>query len=497
MVASAVARRRPDRPSSLEPSRLPAFGRLFSGLSLAAALSAAGCGQEPGSREDVASRSEAVIVAPLPAAYCSIEVDGKGSKATETDYLPHVVQCENGGADLQALKAQAIAARSVAYYNMANQGSICDGQGCQVYSCGAQPSAIHYQAVEETSGQYLSYDELLTYAFYVAGDKNAPPPGCVGNTANSSTEKWVTYNDGKTGGDVQQTALGFIGPPGFGQNRGCMSQWGARCLESAGRDALGILQFYYGADIQILTAPGPCVKPVLPPLAAEFVGQGANVGPDPTGQAQFEVCAGQAFHFWFELKNVGSASWVDWGDNGKSFGQNVRLGVPGDEPDVFTGTARISINENANLDVHPASWDPPGGECNDASFCQRTIFTANGIQATAPSETGIYKTTWQLVDEGRAWFGPVMWLSFNVIDCGEGAGGSSGSTMTAGGGGLGGSGGLLNENASGYPADSAGCCTGAIGAGAQASRKGFGLPAAGLGVAGVFVGFARRRRKGK
>jgi hypothetical protein len=154
----------------------------------------------------VGSKSEAVIAAPLPAAYCSIEVQGKGSKATETDYLPHVVQCENGGADLQALKAQAIAARSVAYYNMANQGSICDGQGCQVYSCGGQPNALQIQAVEETSGQYLSYDSLLTYGFYVAGDKNCTPPGCVGNTANSATEKWVTYNDGKSGGDVQQTA---------------------------------------------------------------------------------------------------------------------------------------------------------------------------------------------------------------------------------------------------------------------------------------------------
>ena len=32
-------------------------------------------------------------------------------------------------------------------------GTICDGQGCQVYSCGAQPSAIHIQAVQETAGR--------------------------------------------------------------------------------------------------------------------------------------------------------------------------------------------------------------------------------------------------------------------------------------------------------------------------------------------------------
>lgn len=501
MIRSAVATRR--RPSVGEIGQAPALRRLLPVAAVAAALFGAGCSPErsPNKNENVVSHSEAVVAAPLPSAYCSIEVEGKGPKATETDYLPRVVTCENGGAGLQALKAQAIAARSVAYYNMANQGSICDGQGCQVYSCAAQPSALAIQAVEETSGQYLSYDSLLTYAFYVAGDKNCTPPGCVGNTANSSTEKWVTYNDGKTGGDVEQTELGFVGPPGFGQNRGCMSQWGARCLEKDGRDAVGILQFFFGADIQILTAPGPCVKPVLPPLDAEFVDQGADVEPDPTGEAQFQVCAGQSFHFWFEVKNVGAASWVDWGANGKALGQNVRLGVPGDKPDVFTGTARISINENANPDVHPPSWDPPGGDCNDAAFCQRTVFSGGGIKATAPAELGVFTTTWQLVDEGRAWFGPTMWLSFNVIDCGDGPTGGSASGPTGGspsgaGGGSGsgssGAGGAGGLNTNDDPSASAGCCTGEIGA-KQAARTGLGLPAASLGVAGLAMGFARRR----
>src|SRR5215213_5337795 len=86
------------------------------------------------------------VDAPLPQAYCAADVQGKGLRDTETDYIPHVLQCENGGAGLEALKAQAIAARSVLYYHMATSGSICDGQGCQVYTCKAQPAAIHYQA---------------------------------------------------------------------------------------------------------------------------------------------------------------------------------------------------------------------------------------------------------------------------------------------------------------------------------------------------------------
>jgi hypothetical protein len=54
------------------------------------------------------------VPAPLPAAHCEIEVENQGVLDLEEDYLPHVITCENGGANLEALKAQAIAARSVA-----------------------------------------------------------------------------------------------------------------------------------------------------------------------------------------------------------------------------------------------------------------------------------------------------------------------------------------------------------------------------------------------
>jgi MYXO-CTERM domain-containing protein len=225
------------------------------GWALAALVGLTGCVSEP---EEPLGQSRQAVSAPLAQAYCSIVVSGKGEKQMETDYLPHVITCENGGANLQALKAQAIAARSVAYYAIATSGSICDGQGCQVYSCGAAPQAKHYQAVQETAGQYLSYGGMLTYGFYVAGDSGASPPGC--KDYSGSTSGYVTYNEGKTGTSVTQTSLGYIGPPGYGQNRGCMSQWGARCLENSnGYDFTKILQFYFGADINILQGSGPCV----------------------------------------------------------------------------------------------------------------------------------------------------------------------------------------------------------------------------------------------
>jgi MYXO-CTERM domain-containing protein len=227
---------------------------------------ASGPGREPRDAELPLQAPPAVakVPAPLAGAHCSIDVEGVGTLDMEEDYLPHVIQCENGGANLEALKAQAIAARSVAYYNIETSGSICDGQGCQVYSCGATPAAIHYQAVEETSGLYLNYNDTLTYGFYVAGDSNASPPLCVG--VSGSTEGWVTYNEGLSGTNVVQTELGFVHDPGdsgYGQNRGCMSQWSARCLENDnGYDSLGILRFFYGDDIELTQAAGACVLPL-------------------------------------------------------------------------------------------------------------------------------------------------------------------------------------------------------------------------------------------
>ncbi len=232
-------------------------------LLLAGATTAVACGAEDDGAGETLGQSQQAVAAPLAQAHCSITVEGKGVKSMEDDYLPRVITCENGGANLQALKAQAIAARSVAYYAIATKGSICDSQGCQVYTCNANPSAKAIQAVQETAGMYLSYGDMLTYGFYVAGDSAVTPPAC--KDVGGSTTKYITYNEGKTGTNVTQTTLGWVGPPGFGQNRGCMGQWGARCLENNnGYDYVKILQFYYGADIKILKAPGPCTNTCTP-----------------------------------------------------------------------------------------------------------------------------------------------------------------------------------------------------------------------------------------
>ena len=198
-------------------------------------------------------------------AACSIKVRNHGTKAMESHYLPNVLACEApGNATLEMLEAQAIAARSYATYFAVTSGEICNGQGCQVYSCGRTPSALHRQAVENTSGVVLRYNDNLTVGFYVAGD-SSPNANCVGNSSGvGNTERYVTYNEGRSGTDIEQTRLGFrhsASATDYGQNRGALSQWGAQCLSTAfGYDAIDILRYYYGEDIELEQLEGDCVS---------------------------------------------------------------------------------------------------------------------------------------------------------------------------------------------------------------------------------------------
>ena len=204
----------------------------------------------------------AAIPTPLSDPPCEIEVFERGVFTLEGEYLPAVVTCEDSGAGPEALRAQAIAARSVAYYAHVTQGGICDSQACQVFSCGREPSEAAKQAVLETTGMYLSFEGILSYGFYVSGDADTSAPDCRGGP-RADTERWVTYNLGKGERSVAQTRLGYVhqgDDPGYGQNRGCMSQWGARCLENAlGYSMREILAFYYGRDIEVLVAAKRCL----------------------------------------------------------------------------------------------------------------------------------------------------------------------------------------------------------------------------------------------
>lgn len=202
-------------------------------------------------------------------AICEVEVDGVGRRTVEGDYIAHVVACENGAADFEALKAQAVAARSYMYYKVETAGRIGDGQHDQVYTCRAEPRQIHYDAVAQTEGEVLMYQGVVVAAFYVAGAIPAMPD-CIARANDNdptNTERYVTYNQGRAGDDLIQTSLGFVDRRNL-RNRGCKSQNGANCLSRAGRTYRDIIHFYYGADIEITRAEGACVMPPVPDMGA-------------------------------------------------------------------------------------------------------------------------------------------------------------------------------------------------------------------------------------
>lgn len=205
----------------------------------------------------------------LAEAYCHATISGYGPVDVEADYLPRVVQCENGNAGFEALKAQAVAARSYLYYKLDREGEIADSPGDQVYGCGRRPSPRVHAAVRATSGEVLAYRGSQVAGFYVAGAKQRPPACMSGELPPRSlaaqdpfgTEHYVTYNAGRRGGDIQQTTLGLIDPENR-SNRGCKSQNGAACLAAQGWSYEEILRFYYGEDIELVQAEGACVVPV-------------------------------------------------------------------------------------------------------------------------------------------------------------------------------------------------------------------------------------------
>ncbi len=205
----------------------------------------------------------------------TIKVWGFGDVPTETDYVPNVVFSENGGASFEALKAQAVAARTFAYYKIRLGGSIQNGTQDQVYHTDrGWARQVHFDATDATEGEILSIRnfsdlDILIASFYVAGAiPSGPTP--VPNPFDSDptdTEKWVThtYPTGVIGGDNPGTPLGFIGTPTNPNwpNRGAKSQNGANFMGQQGTSYVDILKYYYGADIQLETVAPTAEQPPL------------------------------------------------------------------------------------------------------------------------------------------------------------------------------------------------------------------------------------------
>ncbi len=205
---------------------------------------------------------------------CEINVEDIGTVNIEDEYIAGVIACENPHAPFEALKAQAVEARSFLYYKKFIEGkdTVKNSQADQVFRCSHAPNgpnADHKRAATETRGQYLSWKNEIVASFFVAGstpanpDSNDPFNSCKVSGEDSSsvgTQKWVTYNKGKSGCDVELTKLGLV-PDDCNdnpQNRGAASQNGHACLATAGVKYDDQFAMYYGEDIKLTTATGVC-----------------------------------------------------------------------------------------------------------------------------------------------------------------------------------------------------------------------------------------------
>jgi len=191
-------------------------------------------------------------------------------------YVAGVVAAENGAAAHAARQAQAVAARTYVLRAILDdralgtaQKPIRNSERFQVYK--PNPSARALMATAETTGVVCRYKGELILCNYVAGAEwNA---GGKRGEDPTNTEKWVTYNDGKTGAAVKPSPISNTTRP---DNRGCMSQNGADWLARNGRNYLDILRYFYGADLEI----GPLVAPSPPPPSPEPT-PGAEPSPLP------------------------------------------------------------------------------------------------------------------------------------------------------------------------------------------------------------------------
>lgn len=229
------------------------------------AISFVGCGQDDNTwGDDIVCEGGACDVWDMAAsiqAMCNVTVEGMGSFDVETEYLPRVIACENGNAPPEALRAQAIAART---YLLHHQRSVIQsGEHFQVFSC---PSLHHtapipqryLDAVDSTSGLIIGHGSTIICSFYVSGAEPSTQSCIPLDTDRDAlgSEHHVTYNYCRSGGDVTPSTQGSSTSPA---NRGTMSQHGANCLATQGWNWQEILRFYYGDDIQIGQSQGTCI----------------------------------------------------------------------------------------------------------------------------------------------------------------------------------------------------------------------------------------------
>ena len=194
--------------------------------------------------------SDNIVIKPLSAGYVSTKnkwyrgnlmIQNKGGKLTVInnlgieEYLQGVVPAEMpSGWELEAHKAQAVAARSYAVANLGKRASLGfdlkDTPEDQAYGGASAETSRTNKAVEETKGIVLTYDMKVITAYYSAS---------AGGQSVTASDVWggnlpylrsvPSFDD-----DVKKNGHG-VG----------MSQHGANNLAKQGYNAYQILQYFY------------------------------------------------------------------------------------------------------------------------------------------------------------------------------------------------------------------------------------------------------------
>ena len=175
----------------------------------------------------------------------------------EDEYLPRILQEQKNSAGFninpEALKALAVADRSLLYYSLKAKGSIGSGGDAPVYD----PSLVAQQSVDQAASDtvreliQLKGQPVLGYAVDGARPAGGTPFGVANLSLDpdpTGTERYVTYNNGRSGSKILTTKLGSKSNP---LNRGALSIQGADFLADHGWNYLDILHFYYGDDVQL------------------------------------------------------------------------------------------------------------------------------------------------------------------------------------------------------------------------------------------------------
>lgn len=197
--------------------------------------------------------------------------DGRQETMPLEEYLKGVVPSEMPSSwPMEALKAQAIVARSYAIVYYLARGYICTTTACQVYSSTRYPTTS--AAVDATSGQVITYNGNIVSTHYFSR--------CNGVTTRDSEHAldWTTCQERPWAYVAYERARPCTGHARYNSSCGYyghgvgLCQWGAyyRALDS-GSTCLEILNSYYtGISVYSAAQPPPPPAP-LNPANGQFI----------------------------------------------------------------------------------------------------------------------------------------------------------------------------------------------------------------------------------